>query len=72
MRDPRADRLHCIRRRLGVSDCDVFEARRERLSGDDMMTLFKAPTPQADRLLCIRRRLGVSGCDVVEVRQVVL
>jgi hypothetical protein len=23
-----ADRLLCIRRRLGVSDCDVFEARQ--------------------------------------------
>jgi hypothetical protein len=55
-REPRADRLLCIRRRLGVSDCDVFkvfEARRERLSGDDMMTLLKAPTAQADRRLCV-------------------
>ena len=72
MREPRADRLLCIRRRLGVSDCDVFEARRERISGDDMMTLLKAPSAQADRLLCIRRRLGVSDCDVFEARQVVL
>ena len=45
-REPGADRLLCIRRRLGVSDCDVFEARRERLSGDDMMTLREAPTAQ--------------------------
>ena len=55
-----------------MSECDVFEARRERLSGDDMMTLLKAPTAQADRLLCIRRRLGVSDCNVFEARTVIL
>ena len=57
--NPQTGRPLCIRRRLGVSDCDVFKARRERLSDDDMMTVPKAPTAQADRLLCIRRRLGV-------------